>query len=763
MDSNNHLKSTFVLSNKNGFCVPIQNNIIYPSFEMQKRPAFFLHQIWKKVRFSGESSFSMSERNGSWIEQVKKHPIFTDRSTLQLEDHLVPGVENKGTGEESTVGMETYEDGVFYVAQFTLPDEFHNKVIYLKSMGISYVCDIFINDEYVGVHEGGFTSFAFDITSFVRKGLNEIIIRVDNPAWGTRVDTIPATGGTDFFNYTGIIQDLFIEANELVFMTRVEIVPLNIEGDLKCRVFLNNRTKETFEGTFDVTIFEMNQNHDLFLQSPYPADVLGEVAKTLKQQGTVVIPPSDYQVVEWNIHIDNPKCWDIRQPNLYAAKIELYKNQEIVDTFVSEFGIRTIKTHQTQILLNEKPVFLAGISRHEEWPIYGRTATIDRIREDLLHIERLHVNYVRTVHYPNHPFTYLMLDRMGLCSAVEIPLWQFTKEHYEANEIKGLSFQMFREMVYSLYNHPSILMWSTQNESVEVPLRKVYNKKLSEELKTLIQDQRLLTQSAAADQPGYFDPSMEYLDVLGWTMYFGIFHGSTPYEGTRNFLERAHEMWPNKPIINTEYGVWSFPDDSQMDYQLGVYLDAQQALLEKATVTPQGEVNPNGYVASMNYWTIFNWYVNHNKFHQTMGLYHMDRKTPKKITEVFIKDHHFFMGPAQMKGVKSLKKNHTITNNPFHMDSERAVLIKVDAKVNYLYLAIEVFDAHSEVGLQLVFNPRDESLAYSSKKIQIAKKFTIFVPMYRLPLKFLKEFEMSSDNRHIRILSIYLTNDASNQ
>src|SRR5690625_7482786 len=127
---------------------------------------------------------------------------------------------------------------------------------------------------------------------------------------------------------------------------------------------------------------------------------------------------------------------------------------------------------------------------------------------------------------------------------------------------------MWREMVFSNFNRPSIIMWSTQNESKDVKLRKKYNANLVNEVRNLYNDYRLITQSAAADQPGFADESMAPLDVAGWTMYFGVFHGSTPYEGTRDFIEKAHEKWPHKPILNTEYGLWSNADKSFIEQQV---------------------------------------------------------------------------------------------------------------------------------------------------------------------------------------------------
>ncbi|WP_082063181.1 glycoside hydrolase family 2 TIM barrel-domain containing protein [Paenibacillus sp. IHBB 10380] len=131
----------------------------------------------------------------------------------------------------------------------------------------------------------------------------------------------------------------------------------------------------------------------------------------------------------------------------------------------------------------------------------------------------LNANLVRLGHYPNHVYTYLLTDRLGIATMSEVPIWQFDTKHFEIQAEKHLSDQMWREMIFSQYNRPSVLMWSTQNESKDVELRKEYNARVAQDLHDHYDDGRLTTQSAAADQPGANDASMEPLDVAGWTMY----------------------------------------------------------------------------------------------------------------------------------------------------------------------------------------------------------------------------------------------------
>lgn len=639
--------SNILFKEINGVKIPFQNNIALPTFDAQDREVFSLEGIWKKKRFSGEQDFSMALRDKAWIEKTCE-PIrslideYLNKDTL--EQHIIPLPENKLSGEEKPKAAENYEDGVWYIRSFSLNRELRNKAITLKALGINYVCDLWINEKYVGNHEGGFTPFAFDVTNYIDfTKENMIIIRVDNPAWGKRDDIIPAVPGTDFFNYTGIIQELYFEVSSVCHIVRTDITPLDIEGNIEVKAVIENSSDKKEAISIYFSIFEGNK--DAYMLSPKASSIKGvKVLAEGLNALELIMEPKEVRAIILKAKLKEAKLWSLKDPNLYVLEMSLTNNQGEKDSLCTQFGIRTLKTKEARILLNENPIFLAGIARHEEWPNYGRTATWERIKEDLNQIYKLNANMVRTGHYPNHVYTYILLDRLGLAAMSELPLWQFEEKHYKAQEERKTASNMWREMIFSQFNRPSVFMWSTQNESSEVALRKKHNENLIKDLRENYNDGRLVTQSAAADRPGYFDPSMEPLDVAAWTMYFGIFHGGKPYEGTKEFLEKAHKAWPDKPLLNTEYGYWSREDNSEEQLQVSICEDTLKALFEKASLLSNGELNPEGYLAGVDYWIMYNWYVNHNDWVQTMGLYHMDRETLKPIGKLIEKYYYNMIG-----------------------------------------------------------------------------------------------------------------------
>ncbi|MDP8221941.1 MAG: glycoside hydrolase family 2 TIM barrel-domain containing protein [Candidatus Lernaella stagnicola] len=94
---------------------------------------------------------------------------------------------------------------------------------------------------------------------------------------------------------------------------------------------------------------------------------------------------------------------------------------EVIDVHHTQFGVRTVERENGRLMLNGRIAFLPGVARHEEWPDTGRSASRERIVEDLSIIKELNALFLRMGHYPNHPYTYLVADRLGMAVMSEIP------------------------------------------------------------------------------------------------------------------------------------------------------------------------------------------------------------------------------------------------------------------------------------------------------------------------------------------------------
>ena len=633
------LKATLSLNEVNGISVPFQNGFALPSFEKQNRKILNLQGEWKKQRFTANDNITLADRDVIGYQNLINEAA--GRNTLSFDDSgwevkILPGVENQ-INPYPTV-PEFYEDGVWYRKNFNVDAADNGKFVKLIFYAVNYVADVWLNDVYLGYHEGGYTPFAFDVSSVLNYGGNNVlVVRVDNPAWNSRNDIVPYTK-CDWFNYTGIIHDVYLEFSSPVSVIRNNIVTLDINSNInsstiQSTVILNNTS--TADESVDVTL-------QIFKASVDPGNIQTEYAYELisgsyvsMTQTSVTIPRDSIYVWRTNLIIDNPDLWTPQNPNLYIAKVTLSSGSNVIDEFSTQFGIRTISTNGNKFLLNDKIYFFTGAARHEDHPAYGRSIPKEIIFSDLQLVKSLNINLLRTAHYPNNLYTYLIADRLGIVTLQEIPVFWFDTEAawLIQNGIRHIHEQMFREMVFKDYNRPSILLWSTCNECLDVPKRKIFINRVNQDLDTNYPDGRLVTQSAAADRPGANDDSQNACDVSGWTMYFGIFHGSTYFTGTYNFINDAKAYNPNKPIIDTEFGYWSSENGSSEQQQVDVFNNTFLAFKQHASLTSNGTVNNNGPLMASTWWCVFDWYRMSSSL-QTMGLYSMDRTYAKPVASV---------------------------------------------------------------------------------------------------------------------------------
>ncbi|MBP9211768.1 MAG: T9SS type A sorting domain-containing protein [Bacteroidetes bacterium] len=630
------LKSTLKLEVVSDVTIPYQNGMPVPSFEKQRRPMVNLAGEWKKARFAANHTLSLTMRDSAGYAQLiseaagRHLPSYNDQAWTAKQ---LPAIENVLAANERM--PEIYQDGVWYRRSFTVNDTLKEWAAALNFLAVNYIADVWLNGTYLGWHEGGYTPFAFDVSSALRfDSANVLVVRVDNIPWGTRKDIVPYVE-SDWFNYTGIIHDVFLEFSNRTAVSRADVIPKDVNGTLDVAVVLNNRYDIMEKVDVMVQVFSAKTD-SLLLRSEYSADLAGsEVPLQGTAAGSLFVPADSAAVWKTTVTVANPKLWSPLKPNLYIMKVTVSQNGAVRDVYHTQFGIRTIKTSGDKILLNEKIVFLHGVARHEDHPQYGRSVPAEQIYTDLQLVKSVNANYLRTGHYPNHPFTYIAADRLGMIVMEEIPVWWFDEVFpwLIQNSVRQIHHQMFREMAFRDRNRPSIGLWSLANECRDVAGRSTFFQAMKIDLESQYWDGRLFTQSAAADRPGPWDESMSPLDVSGWTMYFGIFYdpyGFGKYKGTRNFLLDANDYHPNKPVIATEFGFWSGEEMNQFTKQTETFDSTFRAFEPRLPVYKDGRMNGTGFLAGVTWWTIFDWYRQNNGF-QSMGLIRMKRDIAKPV------------------------------------------------------------------------------------------------------------------------------------
>lgn len=424
---------------------------------------------------------------------------------------IVPGDWN--TQKEN---LYYYEGTVWYKKSFdyNLKD---NKRLFVYFGAVNYKADVYLNGVKLGIHEGGFTPFDFEITSIVKPHDNYLVVKVDNKRL---LDALPALN-TDWWNYGGITRDVLLIEEPAVFIQDYSI-----------------QLKKGDAGTITGNIVLSNPLKDERITLNIPE------LKIEKQLKTTAGGNVQFEINVSTNSGSNLKYWSPESPKLYEVIIKT-DDQVLKDNI----GFRTIATKGSDILLNGKSVFLRGISIHEEF--HGRRAYSETDALALLSwAKELGCNFVRLAHYPHNENMLRMADKLGLMVWEEIPVYwtiDFTNES-TLNHAK----QQLTEVITRDKNRACVIIWSMANETPRSAARNSFLKSLVTLAKTL-DSTRLI--SAALLTRGENGVSMvddsigEYLDIVAFNQYRGWYGGD---------LQTAPEAkWTtpyNKPMVVSEFG-----------------------------------------------------------------------------------------------------------------------------------------------------------------------------------------------------------------
>jgi beta-glucuronidase len=402
---------------------------------------------------------------------------------------------------------------VWYQRDFTWHPNPHTH-LFLHFGAANYAAHIFVNDVDVCDHEGGFTPFDCDITAVVKDGDNFIVAAVDDQREIPRVPTLKS----DWWNFGGLTGDVSL----------VE-VPGTYIDDYSLQ--LKRGTANELEGYVHVTGADAGARvtvriPDLHLEKEAVTDTNGRAAFSVTASGL--------------------ELWSPEHPRLY--KVELAAGP---DRLTDDIGFRTIEVKGDQILLNGQPIFLRGISFHDETPIRDGRASSDQDAQTLLGwAHDLDCNFVRMAHYPHAEPEYRLADKLGIMVWSEIPVYwgiDWTNPATLAN-----AKQQLHEMIRRDHNHASVILWSLSNETPESPDRNAFLHDLAIQARTE-DPTRLITSAIVThfhDKVAVLDdPLGNDLDVLGYNEYLGWYQGSAG--------DIPSYTWQNpmgKPVIISEFG-----------------------------------------------------------------------------------------------------------------------------------------------------------------------------------------------------------------
>lgn len=536
--------------NIDGINVLFQYDKVVPSFDTYKldeptRKYLSLNGEWKFIfdvnnRGLEDKYYTIDFDDSLWQNVTVPHCY----ETLEREYFQSFSKDDYGKGPGFIDGY------AWYRKWFNLDSSWKDKAITIKFLGAYYSVWIFINGEYVAVHEGGHTSFSLDITDYVNEGENLITVRILRAKWFDDYlapNPQPITHKThivhspvDLWPYGGITRDVYLEGTEKVYISKILVNAR--EGTLEIKTIISNDTLE--EQNIAVTI-NPGENTG------------GEVSKQ-----EITLKPGAVRVLCDLISIPNAETWELDNPKLYEARVTLSNG----DSLSVKYGMRTFKVDDTRLLLNGKAVFLKGINWHEESYVNGRAMTKEEYDREFALIQECGCILLRNCVYNRHPYAYEYCDAHGLLMLDDVDHFWITcaMQKFQLEEY-GLSRVMVLKMAWNNMNHPAVVMWCVQNEcemaNPDVFRTWVYD--LVNAIRSIDIHNRPIIQAQQSIR--WYDPSLDICDVIGVNEYLGTHHETDKEHELALRLAKLHKQYPHKPILITENGAWSIKGDEESE------------------------------------------------------------------------------------------------------------------------------------------------------------------------------------------------------
>ena len=387
---------------------------------------------------------------------------------------------------------------------------------------VNYDCRVWVNGQEAGHHVGGFTPFNFDVTEMLKEGENTVIVKVDNKR---HAEDVP-TQIFDWWNYGGITRDV-----KLVKVTPVYLEDYNVQLSRKEE---GGKRKEI---CFSAKLNKAEAGHQVTVSIP---------ELKIKQQ-LITDAEGKVQSSKFKVQSKNLSLWSPENPKLYQVNITL----DDATTIADEIGFRTIETRDKQILLNGQPIFLKGISIHDEKANGGgRANSTEDAHQLLTWAKELGCNFVRLAHYPHNEYMVREAERMGILVWSEIPVYwtiAWTNPATFAN-----AKQQLTDMISRDHNRANIIIWSIANETPHSAERDDFLGRLAQYART--QDSTRLISMAmevtgASNYVNRLNDNMnKYVDVVSFNQYVGW------YRDVNDAPKMTWEIPYNKPVIISEFG-----------------------------------------------------------------------------------------------------------------------------------------------------------------------------------------------------------------
>ena len=338
----------------------------------------------------------------------------------------------------------------------------NDKYIRLTFTNVDYYCKVYLNDRFIGEHEGYTDRFSFDIEDYIKPGeKNIILVKVWSP-WDEQVEGNKHNMRV-YLVERNMVKGTYEHADGLL---QRDVNPVGIYG----QVYLECFDKPFFDSSTEIS-YELDAEKKEAFIKVLPIVVHGEKElfyrlRCYDCQTKEVVYDSSF---EQGIHRDIIKqiklwnTWDRGEANLYKFVLELISEGQVVDIYQCTTGFRKVEMirteNETSMILNGKKIYIRGTSYFPDQYISAMNS--ERYQRDLLQIKQAGFNLVRVhVHIEMQEF-YDLCDRYGIAVMQDS---EYNWMHPFEGDFAKRFVDVYTRNIAQLKHHPSIWVWVGMNE-----------------------------------------------------------------------------------------------------------------------------------------------------------------------------------------------------------------------------------------------------------------------------------------------------------
>ena len=334
----------------------------------------------------------------------------------------------------------------WYRKTFKVSKKDTGSIIKIEFDGVYMNSSVYLNGHLLGTRPYGYISFSYDLTPYINwNGDNVIAVKVDNSD----------QPNSRWYSGCGIYRD-------------VRIVKANPVHVAQWGTYITTKIHDEYT-VVDIDVTIENDSSDPTEISVW-STIVDANRKGVSQMANHLIATSGSNTIQQHVYMTDPHLWSTDDPYMYTMITEIRLDGKTIDTYTTQFGIRTIEFRaDSGFYLNGEHVRINGVCNHHDLGCRGAATNERAIERQLQILKGMGCNGIRCSHNPPSPILLDLCDRMGFLVMDEaFDMWRRRKTDRDYARFFDEWYERdLTDLVVRDRNHPSIVLWSIGNEVLE--------------------------------------------------------------------------------------------------------------------------------------------------------------------------------------------------------------------------------------------------------------------------------------------------------